>query len=119
MTIPDEEVTAIITTLEERPKESLVKLITQVTQQSVRRKRRSETCRRWKEYKERNNSFIDHYFTGLYRSTVSCERCLLTSVTYDPFLVISLPVTAKSLSGCLTQFLSEERLANYYCIGCT
>lgn len=82
------------------------------------RERKSETRKRWLEYKERNNSFIDHLFTGLYRSTVTCERCSLCSVTYDPFMVISLPVVAPSLAGCLDHFFTEERLSSYFCHGC-
>jgi ubiquitin C-terminal hydrolase len=81
---------------------------------------RRETEERWVEYKKRNNSFIDHLFTGLYRSTVTCERCLLRSVTYDPFMAISLPLPDRqaSLQECFDLFFAEEQLQNYFCVGC-
>jgi ubiquitin C-terminal hydrolase len=90
-----------------------------ITQEDVGEERR-ETEERWEEYKERNNSFIDHMLTGLYRSTVTCEKCRLRSVTYDPFMVISLPLPADqaSLQACLDTFFAEEQLQNYFCIGC-
>lgn len=56
--------------------------------------------------------------TGLHRSTVTCERCSLNSVTYDPFMVISVPVAGTTLTSCLSHFFAEERLQNYFCIGC-
>ena len=49
---------------------------------------------------------------------MTCERCHLRSVTYDPFLVISLPVVAPTLSGCLEHFFASERLSSYFCLGC-
>ncbi|TNV85227.1 hypothetical protein FGO68_gene7514 [Halteria grandinella] len=79
---------------------------------------RQETQERWDQYQERNKSFVDHLFTGLYRSTVTCERCRLNSVTYDPFMVISVPVVGTAISECMEQFFAEEKLQNYFCIGC-
>jgi len=90
-----------------------------ISQEDVADERR-ETEERWEEYKERNNSFIDHMLTGLYRSTVTCEKCRLRSVTYDPFMVMSLPLPGAqgSLQACLDMFFAEEHLQNYFCIGC-
>jgi len=57
---------------------------------------RFETEERWEEYKNRNNSLVDHLFTGLFRSKVTCELCSLHSTTYDPFMVLSLPIVKET-----------------------
>lgn len=81
---------------------------------------RHETEERWRDYSERNKSYIDHLFTGLYRSTVLCSLCRHSSVTYDPFVVLSLPIPTQTatVDACLKQFFSPEALQTYFCLGC-
>lgn len=55
----------------------------------------ADTC--WDQYKQRNDSVIVDLFTGLYQSTLVCPDCQKTSVTFDPFndLTLPLPISRK------------------------
>lgn len=46
----------------------------------------------WRVYKMRNDSIIVDLFQGQYRSTLICPACQKVSVTFDPFLYLSLPL---------------------------
>lgn len=53
-------------------------------------KQLANTC--WDQYKKRNDSVIVDLFTGLYQSTLVCPDCSKTSMTFDPFNDITLPM---------------------------
>ncbi|CCG21001.1 Ubp12 protein [Candida orthopsilosis Co 90-125] len=57
--------------------------------------RLSETC--WNQHKQRNDSVITDLFTGLYESILVCPDCGKTSITFDPFndLTLPLPINKK------------------------
>jgi len=46
----------------------------------------------WDNYLKRNHSIIMDLFAGQYKSKVKCPICNLISITFDPFLYISLPI---------------------------
>jgi len=46
----------------------------------------------WTNYLKRNNSIIIDLFAGQYKSKVTCPTCKIISITFDPFLYISLPI---------------------------
>lgn len=46
----------------------------------------------WSQHKKRNDSVIVDLFTGLYESTLICPDCSKTSITFDPFNDITLPL---------------------------
>eukprot|EP00697_Spironema_sp_BW2_P015488 gnl/Spiro4/6355_TR3277_c0_g1_i1.p1 gnl/Spiro4/6355_TR3277_c0_g1~~gnl/Spiro4/6355_TR3277_c0_g1_i1.p1 ORF type:complete len:734 (-),score=208.25 gnl/Spiro4/6355_TR3277_c0_g1_i1:122-2095(-) len=46
----------------------------------------------WNTYKLRNNSIIVDLFQGQFKSTVTCPTCHRVSVTFDPFMYLSLPL---------------------------
>ena len=46
----------------------------------------------WTNYMKRNHSIIVDLFAGQYKSKVTCPNCKLISITFDPFLYISLPI---------------------------
>eukprot|EP01135_Chromosphaera_perkinsii_P005896 Nk52_evm29s370 gene=Nk52_evmTU29s370 len=48
--------------------------------------------KRWEDHLKRNDSFIVSKFQGQFRSSVKCSNCNVTSVTFDPFMFLSLPV---------------------------
>lgn len=52
--------------------------------------RLSETC--WNQHKQRNDSVITDLFTGLYESILVCPDCGKTSITFDPFNDLTLPL---------------------------
>lgn len=51
----------------------------------------------WDLHKLRNDSIIVDLFTGMYKSTLVCPDCSKTSITFDPFndLTLPLPVQKK------------------------
>ncbi|KAJ2336916.1 hypothetical protein GGI00_000556, partial [Coemansia sp. RSA 2681] len=46
----------------------------------------------WDIYKRRNDSVVVDLFQGQYRSTLVCPVCSHTSVTFDPFMYLTLPL---------------------------
>jgi ubiquitin carboxyl-terminal hydrolase 4/11/15 len=48
------------------------------------------TC--WQQHKQRNDLVITDLFTGMYKSTLVCPTCNKTSVTFDPFNDVTLPL---------------------------
>ncbi|XP_048740346.2 ubiquitin carboxyl-terminal hydrolase 19-like isoform X2 [Ostrea edulis] len=49
----------------------------------------------WEMYKKRNDSFIVDLFQGQYKSKLTCPVCGKISITFDPFLYLSLPLPKK------------------------
>ncbi|CAE7229626.1 unnamed protein product [Rhizoctonia solani] len=49
----------------------------------------------WAGHARRNDSIISDLFQGMYKSTLTCPECGKISVTFDPFLSLSLPLPAK------------------------
>lgn len=67
----------------------------------------------WNWYSKTENSPIKDLFVGQLKSTLRCTVCDNTSVTFDPFWDLSLPIPSNSrckLSDCLDQFNKEEIL---------
>lgn len=50
----------------------------------------------WQGHKSRNNSAIVDLFQGQLKSRVQCPTCPRVSVTFDPFMYLSLPMPMKS-----------------------
>ncbi|KAG8720998.1 CSN-associated deubiquitinating enzyme Ubp12, partial [Ceratobasidium sp. 423] len=48
----------------------------------------------WAGHARRNDSIITDLFQGMYKSTLTCPDCGKVSVTFDPFLFLSLPFPA-------------------------
>lgn len=46
----------------------------------------------WNDYLSKNKSIIIDLFAGQYKSKVCCPKCKNISVTYDPYLSITLPL---------------------------
>ncbi|KAJ3999775.1 hypothetical protein F5050DRAFT_1804676 [Lentinula boryana] len=46
----------------------------------------------WEGYKKRNDSVIVDLFQGQYRSTLVCPECQKISITFDPFMYLTLPL---------------------------
>ncbi|XP_008811872.2 ubiquitin carboxyl-terminal hydrolase 9-like [Phoenix dactylifera] len=46
----------------------------------------------WKNHKARNDSIIVDFCQGQYKSTLVCPVCSKVSVTFDPFMYLSLPL---------------------------
>ncbi|EOA37360.1 hypothetical protein CARUB_v10011117mg, partial [Capsella rubella] len=63
----------------------------------------------WKYHKSRNDSVIVDVYQGQYKSTLVCPNCEKVSLTFDPFMYLSLPLPA-SLSRSMT-------VTVFYCNG--
>lgn len=50
----------------------------------------------WEGYSARNRSVIIDLFHGQLKSTVKCPKCEKVSVTFDPFMYLSLPLTQEN-----------------------
>lgn len=50
----------------------------------------------WKRHKSRNDSHIVDLFQGQLKSTLVCPKCQRVSVTFDPFMYLSLPLPMKT-----------------------
>lgn len=50
----------------------------------------------WETHKMRNDSIILDLFTGMYRSVLVCPECDKVSVTFDPFMDLTLPLPTAS-----------------------
>ncbi|CUA74745.1 ubiquitin carboxyl-terminal hydrolase 4/11/15 [Rhizoctonia solani] len=46
----------------------------------------------WEGYKKRNDSIIVDLFQGMYKSTLVCPECQNISITFDPFMYLTLPL---------------------------
>ncbi|CAE7142462.1 unnamed protein product [Rhizoctonia solani] len=46
----------------------------------------------WEGYKKRNDSIIVDLFQGMYKSTLVCPECQKISITFDPFMYLTLPL---------------------------
>lgn len=51
----------------------------------------------WKNHLSRNDSIIVDLMHGQYRSEVECPQCGKSSVTFDPFLMLTLPIPEKDI----------------------
>ncbi|EPQ56354.1 UCH-domain-containing protein [Gloeophyllum trabeum ATCC 11539] len=49
----------------------------------------------WEGYLLRNDSVIVDLFQGQYRSTLVCPECQKVSITFDPFMYLTLPLPVK------------------------
>lgn len=51
----------------------------------------------WDGYKKRNDSVIVDLFQGQYRSTLVCPECHKVSITFDPFMYLTLPLPVNKM----------------------
>ncbi|KAI8922102.1 hypothetical protein DFJ77DRAFT_424732 [Powellomyces hirtus] len=85
----------------------------------------------WEIYCMRNDSVIVDLFQGQYKSRVECIECGKLSLTFDPYMFLSVPipdhrescikVCALSLQDCLDEYRKEEVLGDdnsWYCPNC-
>ena len=72
-----------------------------------------EECskRFWKYYLERNDSIITDLFCGQLKCTITCPKCGLVNITFDPFYTLNLNIPEKkSKNHYYNEYLSEFQL---------
>jgi ubiquitin carboxyl-terminal hydrolase 4/11/15 len=62
----------------------------------------------WKQYLRRNQSVIVDYMQGQYRSEVVCPDCKKHSVTFDPYLFLSIPLPTERHKMIEYTFISSD-----------
>ena len=78
----------------------------------------------WENHRRLNNSFIVDYFQGQFKNTLKCLSCRYTSIKFDAFMFLSLPIPEKgksNLADCLKQFQKREKLfgnERWFCPKC-
>ncbi|PAA82968.1 hypothetical protein BOX15_Mlig023841g1, partial [Macrostomum lignano] len=67
----------------------------------------------WRAHRQTNDSIFVDLFQGQLKSTLTCQHCQHSSVTYEAFMYCSVPVVDNfdcSLNDCLEAFLQPEQL---------
>lgn len=80
----------------------------------------------WRKYQLRNNSIIVDMFQGQFKSAIQCLRCGHSSVTFNPYMYLSLPIPLGSrntptLHDCIKLFTKSEKIDGenqWYCSKC-
>lgn len=49
----------------------------------------------WLGHIRRNQSVITDLMTGQYKSKVTCPTCSKESITFDPFITVTLPISER------------------------
>ncbi|XP_062112375.1 ubiquitin carboxyl-terminal hydrolase 8-like isoform X2 [Humulus lupulus] len=62
----------------------------------------------WKNYRSQNNSIIVDLFHGQYRSMLVCSVCFKLSLTFDPFMSLSLPLPSTTMRNLTLTVLSTD-----------
>ncbi|CAG5115431.1 unnamed protein product, partial [Candidula unifasciata] len=65
--------------------------------------------RAWDEYLAKNDSIIVSTFQGQFRSTVVCSECSHVSVTYEPFMYLSLPIPHAMEQQICVVYISQHK----------
>jgi len=52
----------------------------------------------WLAHMKRNQSIITDLMAGQYKSKVTCPDCGKESITFDPFITVTLPIPQKVVS---------------------
>lgn len=50
----------------------------------------------WKQYKKREDSIIVDLFHGQFKNKIACSSCNYISITFDPFVFLSLPIPSQN-----------------------
>ena len=70
----------------------------------------------WNKHILRNESIICDLFYGQFKSTLECAHCKRISITFDPFLMVSLPIPNtkwEDLEGYYITYHQTEKYQNY------
>jgi hypothetical protein len=59
----------------------------------------------WKYHLLRNQSIIVDIMQGQYKSTLQCPKCTNISVTYDPYMLLSLPIPQNEIYSSMFYFM--------------
>ncbi|KAI6661213.1 Ubiquitin carboxyl-terminal hydrolase 8-like [Oopsacas minuta] len=78
----------------------------------------------WENHLKRNDSIIVDLFQGQFRSTLTCLKCGFSSVTFEAFMYLSVPIPGSAnvtLIDCVKQFTKVEKVSgsnSWFCARC-
>jgi ubiquitin C-terminal hydrolase len=70
--------------------------------------------RAWELHQKRHNSPVVAIYQGQLLSRVQCDECNATSPTFDPMMLLSLPVHGTTVYDCLQHFTQVEDMASQW-----
>jgi ubiquitin C-terminal hydrolase len=62
----------------------------------------------WENHKKRNDSIIVDHFHGQLKSRLYCPECEKTTVVFDPFMTLSLPISQPRVKNVAIVFVPHE-----------
>ena len=62
----------------------------------------------WNIYKSRDNSIITDLFYGQFKSEIKCVVCNKSSITYDPFMILELPLPSSQNETTIKFFYRKD-----------
>lgn len=72
----------------------------------------------WHGHKQRNDSFVVDHFQGQLKSKVVCPHCANVSITFDPFMYLSLPLPIDTSRWVKCIFVPLSGLPTRHAISC-
>ncbi|ESP05048.1 hypothetical protein LOTGIDRAFT_109772, partial [Lottia gigantea] len=75
-----------------------------------------EADKAWDDYITENNSVVVNSFQGQFKSTIVCSECSHISVTFEPFMYLSLPIPRALERQICNEVLDEQN--PWYCPQC-
>lgn len=72
----------------------------------------------WNGHKQRNDSFVVDHFQGQLKSKVVCPHCANVSITFDPFMYLSLPLPIDTSRWVKCIFVPLSGLPTRHAISC-
>ena len=81
-----------------------------IEEEGIGAEEKSRRC--WVFYLNKDSSIITDNFLGQFRSTLRCSECQHESVTFEPFWIVSLPLSkdTETISECFELFVKAETL---------
>lgn len=62
----------------------------------------------WENHLKRNRSIIQELLHGQFKSTLDCPDCKRVSITFDPYMMISLPIPSQEYSKFFLYFIFDK-----------
>ena len=70
----------------------------------------SEASKRWWDYyKKREDSIIIDLFHGQFKSKITCSKCKKSSITYEPFIFLGLPIPSQKENYIIIKFFFGDK----------
>ena len=67
-------------------------LLLETARDPARLKEAIEADRYWEKYLSSNSTVLAHTFQGQFKNTIICSQCAHISVSFEPFMYLSVPL---------------------------